>query len=292
MTPDQLHQQWTAYASRAESFLDALLKPRRDLPEGFVNVLRYSVLGGGKRIRPVLCMAAAEAAGVSPELALVPGCAIELIHAYSLVHDDLPAMDNDDERRGQPTVHRKFDEPTAILAGDGLQAEAFLVLSDPHRWPVPPAASVQVAVIREIAAAAGNTGMVGGQYLDITARTQRLDLPALRQLHRLKTGAIIRAATVCGGLVAQVTSDELTALSTYGAAVGQIFQLTDDLIDFRSSQVDADEAAVNFATILGEGSMQQEIAHQLEVALAAAAIFSPRDGFLAAFAQAMASRER
>jgi geranylgeranyl pyrophosphate synthase len=129
MTPDQLHQQWTAYASRAESFLDALLKPRRDLPEGFVNVLRYSVLGGGKRIRPVLCMAAAEAAGVSPELALVPGCAIELIHAYSLVHDDLPAMDNDDERRGQPTVHRKFDEPTAILAGDGLQAEAFLVLS-------------------------------------------------------------------------------------------------------------------------------------------------------------------
>jgi geranylgeranyl diphosphate synthase type II len=290
MTPDQLQRQWAAFAAQAEAHLSTLLSPRPDLPDAFLPVLRYSVLGGGKRIRPVLCMAAAQAAGAPPTHGLTPGCAIELIHAYSLVHDDLPSMDNDDERRGQPTVHRKFDEPTAILAGDGLQAEAFILLADPAQFPPQTPPSTQLAIIAQVAHAAGNAGMVGGQFLDIQARTTPLDLPALRTLHRLKTGALIRAACVCGGLAAQADADALQALTTYGAAVGQIFQLTDDLLDFRAAQVDAEEAAVNFAAILGEPDIQQEINLQLDAALLAASHFSPNDDFLRAFATAMATR--
>jgi geranylgeranyl diphosphate synthase type II len=290
MTPEHLQRQWSAFAADAEAHLASILSPRPDLPEDLLPVLRYSVLGGGKRIRPVLCMASAQAAGATPAHGLTPGCAIELIHAYSLVHDDLPSMDDDDERRGQPTVHRRFGEAVAILAGDGLQAEAFVLLSDPARFPADTTSATQVAIIAEVARAAGNCGMVGGQFIDIQARTRALNLATLRTLHRLKTGALIRAACLCGGLAAQAPPAILDALTTYGAAVGQIFQLTDDLLDFRAGSIDPEEQAVNFAAILGAIDIQQEINQQLDLALSAAASLPSNDGFLSAFATAMATR--
>jgi len=206
---------WTApHVARIEAEL-AQVAP--DVEPAFREALLYPLRTGGKRIRPLLALAAAESVGGSVDAAIDAAVALELLHTYSLVHDDLPAMDDDDERRGRPTVHVVYGEATAILVGDGLLTAAFeRVANSP-------------ALVRELARAAGPAGMVGGQYLDIQAKVRTLD--ELVHLHELKTGALIRAACRMGGLAAGADDDQLVTLTRYGAAVGLAFQVADDLLD-------------------------------------------------------------
>lgn len=194
------------------------------------EAMRYGVLGGGKRIRPALTMAAACAAGGQPEQALVPACAVELIHAYSLIHDDLPAMDDDHLRRGRPTTHIHYDEATAILAGDALQALAFEWLAGEVSFP----AATRLAMVQVLSAASGSKGMVGGQAIDLAAVGRQLTLPQLENMHRCKTGALIQASVTLGVLsVAGTGADESHQgpLADYARAIGLAFQVQDDLLD-------------------------------------------------------------
>ncbi len=195
-----------------------------------VQAMHYSLFVGGKRLRPILCLAAAEAVGGDAGEALPVACALEMVHTYSLIHDDLPAMDDDDLRRGQPTCHKKFDEATAILAGDGLLTEAFHTLA-----AAAPRFEGREAVLLDVtellAKAAGYRGMVGGQMLDLMAEGRQISFKELETIHRFKTGALLTAATRAGALVGGGNRQEVTALTGYGEKFGLAFQVTDDLLD-------------------------------------------------------------
>ena len=197
------------------------------------EAMRYSVMNGGKRVRPLLVYAACEALGAPAEQANGAACAVELIHAYSLVHDDLPAMDDDDLRRGQPTTHKAFDEACAILAGDGLQSLAFSALLDDRLSPQTEAVRLQMAMA--LAQAAGPGGMVGGQAIDLGSVGKKLDQNALELMHRHKTGALIEASVQLGALASgRATAEQRHALKTYAQAIGLAFQVQDDILDVES----------------------------------------------------------
>ena len=217
---------WRAWAERCEHTLEQVLPAARSSPARLHGAMRHATLGGGKRMRPLLVYATGTAFG-APEPALdVPAAAVELIHAYSLVHDDLPAMDDDQLRRGLPTVHVAFDEATAILAGDALQALAFELLGESRAAP-----AIQVDMLRTLARASGVRGMVGGQALDLDAVGRQLDLDGLRHMHAAKTGALIRAAVRLGALVAEVDKAAMALLDDYADALGLAFQIRDDILD-------------------------------------------------------------
>jgi geranylgeranyl diphosphate synthase type II len=218
---------------RVDAALESLFQPPHGELQRLYQAMRYSVVNGGKRVRPLLVYAACEALGGEAERADGAACAIELIHAYSLVHDDLPAMDDDDLRRGQPTTHKAFDEALAILAGDGLQSLAFEVLADARRNPHE--AELRLAMIASLARAAGPVGMVGGQAIDLGSVGQKLDQAALEFMHRHKTGALIEASVRLGAL-ASGRADERTlqALHHYAHAIGLAFQVQDDILDVES----------------------------------------------------------
>ena len=199
-----------------------------DAPERLSDAMRYAVLDGGKRLRPLLVLAACEAVDGNAEAALRAACAVELIHAYSLVHDDMPCMDNDILRRGKPTVHVKFGEAGALLAGDALQALAFELLA-PEGDAVP--ASIQANLCRLLARAAGHEGMAGGQAIDLASVGLALDEDALRRMHRMKTGALLQGSVVMGAVCGAPTPAVLDALRGYGAALGLAFQVVDDILD-------------------------------------------------------------
>ena len=197
------------------------------------EAMRYSVMNGGKRVRPLLAYAACEALGAAAEQANGAACAVELIHAYSLVHDDLPAMDDDDLRRGQPTTHKAFDEACAILAGDGLQSLAFSALLDPRLNTLD--AETRLRMVAALALAAGPAGMVGGQAIDLGSVGIKLDQTALEFMHRHKTGALIEASVQLGALASgHASADDLQALNLYARAVGLAFQVQDDILDVES----------------------------------------------------------
>lgn len=215
-------------ARRVDEAFDAWLPAPGRQPSRLHEAMRYSVLGGGKRIRPALCLAAARALGGDHDTALVPACAVELIHAYSLIHDDLPAMDDDDLRRGRPTVHIAFEEATAILAGDALQALAFEWLAE--RGSIP--SNVRLAMVSRLASASGSAGMVGGQAIDLESVGKAITLTQLEQMHRHKTGALIEASIALGALAAVGQEDHRhRALAGYAGALGLAFQVQDDLLD-------------------------------------------------------------
>ena len=228
---------FAAYQQRSQQRVDAALErlfqaPANDL-ERLYAAMRYSVINGGKRVRPLLVYAACEALDGDKADADGAACAVELIHAYSLVHDDLPAMDDDALRRGQPTTHIAFDEACAILAGDALQSLAFDVLSGDVGNPA--ARLRAVSMRRRKAASAGPAGMVGGQAIDLGAVGIRLDQPALERMHRHKTGALIEASVVLGALASgQATAAQLSALQQYAQAIGLAFQVQDDILDVES----------------------------------------------------------
>ncbi|MCS5515486.1 (2E,6E)-farnesyl diphosphate synthase [Pseudomonas sp. BRM28] len=226
-----------AYQARCQAQVDAALETLFHAPsselERLYAAMRYSVMNGGKRVRPLLAYAACEALGGASSDADGAACAVELIHAYSLVHDDLPAMDDDDLRRGQPTTHKKFDEACAILAGDGLQSLAFSALLDPRLSPQSDA--IRLAMVQAVAQGAGPAGMVGGQAIDLGSVGLKLDQTALEYMHRHKTGALIETSVKVGALAsARADTQTLAALQQYAQAIGLAFQVQDDILDVES----------------------------------------------------------
>jgi farnesyl diphosphate synthase len=225
-----LDEQLERWRHRVEVELDAWLPAEAASPQRLHAAQRYSALGPGKRIRPALVYATAETLGVPLERVDAAACAVELIHAYSLVHDDLPAMDDDDLRRGRPTCHRAFDEATAILAGDSLQVLAFGILAHHPGAPADPAARVRM--IATLADASGTAGMAGGQALDLEAEGRKLTLAELEHVHALKTGALIRASVLMAASCAPGLQDAgRLALERFSAAIGLAFQVQDDILD-------------------------------------------------------------
>ncbi|MCL1477026.1 MAG: polyprenyl synthetase family protein [Marinobacter sp.] len=232
------------------------------------DTMRYGLLGGGKRIRPALCLAAAEAVGGQRQIALAPACALEMIHAYSLMHDDLPAMDDDDLRRGRATAHIAFDESSAILAGDALQAEAFRVLATAPRL----SAEVKLAMVKALANACGASGMVGGQAIDLESVARTLTLEQLENMHRHKTGALIEASVHLGALAGGVTDAALLdALARYARALGLAFQVQDDLLDIegdtqvigKTQGADIARGKPTYPSLLGPKGAREHLARLL-----------------------------
>jgi len=218
------------YRARVEQCLETNLPPEDRRPERLHAAMRYAVLGAGKRVRPLLVYLTGEALGAPVERLDAPAAAVELIHAYSLVHDDLPAMDDDDLRRGRPTCHRAFGEATAILAGDALQVLAFeLLATDQHMVADSPQ---RMAIVRELATASGTSGMAGGQAIDLWAQGREMDVETLEVMHALKTGSLIRASVLMGAWSADDPRPEsLEALTEFGTAIGLAFQIQDDILD-------------------------------------------------------------
>lgn len=223
-------------ARRAEeinAWLEILVPSEMIPPQQLHQAMRYSLLAGGKRLRPALVLAAGEAFGAGADELMPAACAIEMIHTYSLIHDDLPAMDNDDLRRGRPTCHKAFGEAVAILAGDALLTQAFLVLASDAQ---PANAARNLRVIREVASAAGTVdALIGGQMADIEAEGKQIDAAAVEHIHRSKTGALIRASVVTGGIIAGASEDQIEKLRAYGERVGLAFQIADDILDVTST---------------------------------------------------------
>ncbi len=216
------------YTSRVENMLDRVLPAADVEPKRLHDAMRYAVFNGGKRVRPLLVYAAGECLGLREEALDAPAAAIELIHAFSLVHDDLPAMDDDDIRRGKPTVHRQFDEATAILAADALQPLAFRVLADVHDG----SAGSSAHLVRIVADAAGSIGMTGGQSMDLAAEGQSLTANEIEHMYSLKTGALIHAAVTCAAALAEdLPDDRASAIDAFGRTIGIAFQIKDDILD-------------------------------------------------------------
>ncbi len=263
--------------------------------------MSYALLSSGKRLRPALVLWAAEACGLSDSKRALPGAAaVEMIHAYSLIHDDLPAMDNDDLRRGQPTTHRKFDEATAILAGDGLLTLAFGVLA--RRCEPPQLAAASCA---ELATAAGITGMVGGQADDLAAEG-RFETPlgppnahTMQSIHERKTGAMIRVSLRLGGLAAGANPRQLAALDDYGAAVGLAFQIADDLLDVEGTEVETGKRVgkdvclgkMTYPSFYGVETSRQMAAQLIERAITAIQPFGTGASKLEALARYVVDRK-
>ncbi len=226
----------------------------RNLSSGGIlaRAIEYSLFTGGKRFRPVLCLASSEAVGGKDEAVLPAACAIELIHNYSLIHDDLPCMDNDDYRRGQLTCHRKFDEPTALLAGDGLLTLAFEVLSCNY---ISSSAGNVLHTINEIAFAAGISGMVGGQVIDLTCNQETVE--GLENLHKMKTGALIRVSVRAGALLNLASEECLSLLTVYAENLGLAFQIMDDVLDF-----DKDKLKNSFLSVYNQEEAKRKV-HEL-----------------------------
>ena len=245
-----------------------------DAPAGLGEAMRYAVLDGGKRLRPLLVLAASEAVEGNDEAALRAACAVELIHAYSLVHDDMPCMDNDILRRGKPTVHVKFGQAQALLAGDALQALAFELLA-PGGADVP--VHVQAALCRLLARAAGHAGMAGGQAIDLASVGCSLDETQLREMHRRKTGALLQGSVMMGAACGAADATAQAALSRYGEAMGLAFQVVDDILDVTADSAtlgktagkDAAQAKPTYVSVLGLERSRAIAQEQLREALAA-----------------------
>ncbi|MES3012459.1 MAG: farnesyl diphosphate synthase [Pseudomonadota bacterium] len=248
-----------------------------DAPAGLGDAMRYGVLDGGKRVRPLLVLAASQAVHGRPEAAMRAACAVELIHAYSLVHDDMPCMDNDVLRRGKPTVHVQFGEARAMLAGDAMQALAFEVLT-PDESPAMPAA-LQARLCSLLARSAGYKGMAGGQAIDLASIGRPLGEHALRDMHHRKTGALLQASVLMGAACGSATHAQWTALADYGDALGLAFQVVDDILDVTQASAtlgktagkDIDNNKPTYVTVLGLGAARRHATELRDKAQAALA---------------------
>jgi len=305
--------QLATWKSLIEDRLRASLEQGPDCPDRLRESMAYSLLGGGKRLRPLLVLIACEACGGNVEAALPAACAIEMVHTYSLIHDDLPAMDDDDQRRGRPTNHRRFDEATAILAGDALLTRAFEVLATELTPP-----EIAAACCADLAGAAGMCGMVGGQMADLQLEGRRSEvggsegrkreeggdqsstLNELELLHRRKTGRLLCSALTMGGRIAGADAPTLQSLQTYGESIGLAFQIIDDLLDVRGDSetmgksARKDEAAgkLTYPRLLGEAESRRRAERLMEDACRVVADFGVRGQRLEAMAHYVISRDR
>ncbi len=287
------------WKKRADLVEEGLLRELKKVPaydETLEKAMEYSLMAGGKRLRPVLLMAAADAVGKDGTAFLTTGCAIEMIHTYSLIHDDLPAMDNDDYRRGKPTNHKVFGDGIAVLAGDALLTLAFEVMLRQEGA----APETLVTVVSEMSRAAGPYGMVGGQVLDLEGEGRRLDLAALRKIHMGKTGALFCAAIRSGAILAGAKEEELAALTLYAERFGLAFQITDDILD-----VTGDEAAIGkpvgsdirnekatYVTLTSLEEAKKLAEDAVDEAVAALDIFGERAAFLRDLALFLLGRKK
>jgi farnesyl diphosphate synthase len=273
-------QEWlTNHSERAETALDGLLDSAQTTPKRLHEAMRYAAQGGGKRIRPLLVYAAGSLGDAKAQALDAAAVAIECIHAYSLVHDDLPCMDDDDLRRGRPTVHKAFDEATALLVGDALQTRAFEILANAQCE-----VDVRLLMISSLAAASGSRGMAGGQAIDLESVGKKLDLAGLKQMHAMKTGALLSCAVELGGIAAHLNPTQMAQLQKYSTALGLAFQIVDDVLDATADsqtlgKTAGKDAAANkptYVTLMGLDYAQQQAKELQEAAIASLADFGSK----------------
>jgi geranylgeranyl diphosphate synthase type II len=290
------------YLQERKAWVEAALArylPAEDAyPPVIFQAMRYSVFAGGKRVRPILAIAAAEAVGATADDVMPLACALECIHTYSLIHDDLPALDNDDYRRGRLTNHKVFGEANAILAGDALLTLAFELLSDARRWPAYRPDRI-LPVVHEIAYAIGGFGMIGGQVVDLQMEGREVDLPTLHYIHAHKTGALIRAAVRSGALLAGGSAAEVGALTEYGTHVGLAFQIMDDILDVKGDErlmgkalrKDAERRKATYPGVVGLAAAEERAEAAVRAGLAALEPFGARAEPLRELARFIISRQ-
>ena len=273
-------QEWlTSHSERAERALDGLLDSAQTTPNRLHEAMRYAAQGGGKRIRPLLVYAAGSLGDAKAQALDAAAVAIECIHAYSLVHDDLPCMDDDDLRRGRPTVHKAFDEATALLVGDALQTRAFEILANAQCE-----VDVRLLMISSLAAASGSRGMAGGQAIDLENVGKKLDLAGLKQMHAMKTGALLSCAVELGGIAAHLNPTQMAQLQKYSTALGLAFQIVDDVLDATADsqtlgKTAGKDAAANkptYVTLMGLDYAQQQAKELQETAISSLADFGSK----------------
>jgi farnesyl diphosphate synthase len=295
--PDAFEAQLEAWRQRMEAALDARLPSATAVPARLHEAMRYSVLGGGKRIRPALLFATALTVGLTEDQVEAAACSIELIHVYSLVHDDLPAMDDDDLRRGRPTCHKAFDEATAVLVGDALQPLAFQLLARDPALPSAPA--IRLRLVDILSEASGTFGMAGGQAIDLEAQGRRLDIAQVEDMHARKTGAIIRASVLmAAACVAELDARAFDALNDYANAIGLAFQIQDDLLDVlgdvstlgKATGADRERDKPTHPSIIGIEASQERVHLLHGQALAALDMFGSRAAPLRSLADWLLSR--
>lgn len=264
---DYLHAKGTLIEYRLDELVPEKYAPHKEL----YNAARYSLLNGGKRLRPILTIATAEMLGSDVNIALTPACALEMIHTYSLIHDDLPCMDDDDFRRGKPSLHKAFTEAHAVLAGDFLLTYAFQVLSEaPGLTP-----QQRLSLIQILSKQSGGDGMIAGQVLDIESEGKTLTIEQLQQIHKCKTGALILAAVEFGAVIAGASVGQMEALQQFGREIGLAFQIVDDVLDITSSQAKHGKAVASdlingkatYVTLLGLEGAQEASEHHYSLAM-------------------------
>ena len=308
LSTESFQSQLTTVAAESERLLTSLLGAQPVAgelarPNRLLEAMRYATLNGGKRFRPFLVVASSALFDVPRERALLVGAALECVHCYSLVHDDLPAMDDDDLRRGQPTAHKKYDEATAILAGDGLLTFAFDILARPEVHPDP---AVRMELVMALARGSGLGGMVGGQMLDLAAegrfdngKRQSLDEQGVATLQAMKTGALLRFGCIAGGILAQASADQRAALDRYGDIVGKAFQIADDLLDVEGDSAtlgkaagkDAEAGKATLVAVLGIDKAKARLKTLVADAEASLKPFGARAAILAEAARFVAERK-
>ncbi|KQZ63650.1 farnesyl-diphosphate synthase [Sphingopyxis sp. Root1497] len=280
-----------------DRLFDQLLQVPEDPRERLYQAMRHAAIGGGKRLRPLLVRAAGDLYHVDRNLSLRVGAAVEAMHVYSLIHDDLPCMDDDDLRRGKPTVHRAYDEATAVLAGDSLHALAFEWLVDPATHADP---FVRSELIRELARAAGPAGMAGGQMMDLAAETAQFDLPTVTRLQQLKTGALIAFSVEAGAILARIPAEGRTPLRGYARDIGLAFQIADDIMDVEGDEElagkalhkDAAAGKATFVTLMGLDRAREQAVALVDQAIGHLAGFGEEATLLRAIAHYIVERDR
>ncbi len=296
VSADLLASAMQRISEEIDSGFDALLTVPRDARARLVEAMRYAAIGGGKRLRPMLLVATSEVFGVDRATAIRAGLAIEAIHVYSLVHDDLPCMDDDDIRHGKPTLHRAFDEATAVLAGDALHALAFEILSDSETIPDP---FMRAELLHTLGTAAGMNGMAGGQMMDIIAESEAFDLPVITRLQQLKTGALLAAAVEMGAILGHIPPEGRANLRGYARDLGLAFQIADDLLDHdgdeamagKSLRKDAAAGKQTFVSLLGPERARAQAAMLADQAIAQLAHHGQEADMLRALARYFVERD-
>jgi len=295
--PDILQDALSDVQAEVDSAFDAMLPIPRDSRSRLVEAMRYAAIGGGKRVRPLLLAATADMFGVDRDAAIRAGCAVEAIHVYSLIHDDLPCMDDDDMRHGKLTLHKQFDEATAVLAGDSLHALAFEILSGPNTSGDP---FTRAELISTLAAASGMNGMAGGQMMDMAAEENSYDLQAVTRLQQLKTGALLAASVEMGAILGKVSPEGRAHLRFYARDIGLAFQIADDLLDRDGDEAktgkalrkDVEQGKQTFVTLMGADGAREQARALVDQAAGHLVSYGDDAALLVALARYIVERDR